>query len=51
MGYKMEDDEELEKLFAKMDRETARKVANQNSPSKRTPVKKTLVKKADTKKK
>ena len=51
MGYKMKDDEELEKLFAGMDRETARKVANQNSPSKRESVKKATAKKASTKKK
>lgn len=46
-----EDDEELEKLFEGMSRETARKIANQNSPSKRTPIKKPKVKKTDTKKK
>ena len=51
MGTKMKDDEQLEKMFAKMDRETARKIANQNSPTKREPIKKTTVKKADTKKK
>ena len=51
MGYKMEDDEELEKLFAKMDRETARKIANQNSPTKREPIKKASVKKTVAKKK
>ena len=56
MGYKMADDEELEKLFEGMDRETARKVNNQGCPTKRvplkkTPAKKTAVKKADTKKK
>lgn len=51
MGTKMKDDEQLEKLFAKMDRETAKKIANQNSPTKREPTKKTTVKKADTKKK
>ena len=51
MGYKMQDDEELEKLFAKMDRETARKVNNQGCPTKREPNKKKPVKKADTKKK
>ena len=56
MGYKMADDEELEKLFAGMDRETAKKVNNQGCPTKRatikkTPAKKTTVKKADTKKK
>lgn len=46
-----EDDEELEKLFEGMSRETARKIANQNSPSKRTPIKKPKIKKTDTKKK
>ena len=51
MGTKMKDDEELEKLFAKMDRETARKVANQGCPTKRASVKKAPAKKADTKKK
>lgn len=49
MGTKLKDDEALEKLFAGMDRETARKVANQGSPKKRATVKKTTVKK-DTKK-
>lgn len=48
---KMKDDEQLEKLFAKMDRETARKIANQNSPTKRVPIKKASVKKTGTKKK
>lgn len=48
---KMKDDEQLEAKFAKMDRETARKIANQNSPTKREPIKKTTVKKANTKKK
>lgn len=54
MGYKMKDDEELEKLFAQMDRETVKMVVNQNSPSKREPNKRTkakTVKKTDTKKK
>ena len=51
MGYKMKDDEELEKLFAGMDRETARKVANQGCPTKRAPVKKAPSKKVVTKKK
>lgn len=50
MGYKMKDDEELEKLFEGMSRETARKVANQGSPTKRVPTKKAPAKKADTKK-
>lgn len=48
---KMKDDEKLEKLFEGMSRETARKVANQGSPTKKTPPKKTTVKKANTKKK
>ena len=48
---KMKDDEQLEKLFEGMSRETAKKVANQGSPTKRTPPKKTAVKKAVTKKK
>ena len=51
MGYKMEDDEELEKLFAKMDRETARKVNNQGCPTKKAPAKKVPAKKVVTKKK
>lgn len=56
MGYKMPDDEELEKLFEGMDRETARKVNNQGCPTKRasvkkTPTKKATAKKTDTKKK
>jgi hypothetical protein len=50
MGYKMKDDEELEKLFAGMSRETARKIANQNSPTKRE-TKKAPAKKATAKKK
>ena len=48
---KMKDDPKLEKLFEGMSRETAKKIANQGSPTKRTPTKKTAVKKADTKKK
>ena len=48
---KMKDDEQLEKLFAGMSRETARKVANQGSPTKKAPIKKVSVKKATTKKK
>lgn len=32
---KMKDDEKLEKLFNGMSRETARKVANQGSPTKK----------------
>lgn len=46
---KMKDDEELEKLFAKMDRETARMVNNQGCPTKRVPKKKATAKKADKK--
>jgi hypothetical protein len=51
---KMKDDEQLEKLFEKMDRETARMVNNQGCPTKRTPIKKATaktVKKVTTKKK
>ena len=48
---KMKDDEELEKLFNGMSRETARKVANQGSPTKRAPAKKAPAKKAVPKKK
>ena len=59
MGYKMKDDEELEKLFEGMSGETARKVNNQGCPTKRATIKKTSTKtvkktpakKADTKKK
>lgn len=46
---KLKDDEALEKLFEGMSRETARKIANQGSPTKRAPAKRT--KKADVKKK
>jgi hypothetical protein len=46
---KMEIDEELEKLFEGMDRETARKVNNQGCPTKRATVKKTPAKKTVTK--
>ena len=49
MGTKMKDDAQLEKLWAGMSRETARKIANQNSPSKRVPTKKPTTKK-ETKK-
>lgn len=45
MGTKLPDDEALEKLFAGMDRETARKVANQGSPTKRVTTKKNTTKK------
>ena len=48
---KMKDDEQLEKLFAGMSRETARKIANQGCPTKRAPAKKAPVKKVVTKKK
>lgn len=52
---KMEIDEELEKLFEGMDRETARKVNNQGCPTKKSPKKKAPAKKtgakASTKKK
>lgn len=51
MGTKLKDDEQLEKLFAGMDRETARKVANQGSPKKRATVKKTTTKKTTETKK
>lgn len=44
MGTKMKDDEELEKLFAKMSPAAAKEVANQNSPSKMKPSKKTATK-------
>ena len=50
MGKKLPDDEKLEKLFEGLDRETARKIDNQHTPTKRT-TKKAPVKKADTKKK
>ena len=50
MGYKMEDDEELEKLFEKMDRETARMIDNQHTPTKRVAKKKAPAKKAPAKK-
>ena len=54
MGTKMTD-EALDRLFEKMDRETARKIDNQHTPTKKTPkkatTKKTTVKKTtDTKK-
>lgn len=47
---KMKDDEQLEKLFEGMSRETAKKIANQGCPSKRGSAKKAPAKKADTKK-
>lgn len=49
MGTKLTD-EKLDKLFEGMDRETARKVANQGCPTKRTSIKKAPAKKTDTKK-
>ena len=45
MGTKMKDDPELEKLFAGMDRETAKKVNNQGCPTKRASTKKAPAKK------
>ena len=48
---KMKDDEQLEKLFEGMSRETAKKIANQGCPTKRESVKKATAKKAVTKKK
>lgn len=48
---KMKDDEALEKLFEKMDRETAKMVNNQGCPTKRVTTKKAPAKKATTKKK
>ena len=55
MGTKMTD-EALDRLFEQMDRETARMIDNQHTPTKKTlakkkTTKKTTVKKADTKKK
>lgn len=50
MGTKLKDDEKLEKLFEGMSRETARKIANQGCPTKRT-TKKAPAKKTNTKKK
>lgn len=44
MGTKMTD-EKIDKLFEGMSKETARKVANQGSPTKKTTVKKTTTKK------
>ena len=44
MGTKMSD-AKLDKLFEGMSNETARKVANQGSPTKRATAKKTTVKK------
>ena len=54
MGEKMTD-EKLDRLFEQMDRETARMIANQHTPTKRTTTKKAPAKKtgakASTKKK
>lgn len=44
MGYKMKDDEELEKLFEQMSKEQVKMVVNQNSPSERTTKKETTLK-------
>lgn len=51
MGYIEKDDEALEKLFAGMSKETARKVNNQGCPTNKKPPKKAPVKKTNTKKK
>lgn len=48
MGTKMTD-EALDKLFEQMDRETARMIANQHTPTKRATTKKTPAKKTGTK--
>ena len=45
MPKTLPDDPELEKLFAGMDRETARKVNNQGCPTKRATTKKAPAKK------
>ena len=45
---KMQDDEQLEKLFEGMSREAAREIANQNSPKRREPIKKTKKEKLET---
>jgi hypothetical protein len=50
MGTKMKDDAQLEKLFEGMSNETAVKIANQGSPTKRATVKKTTKKTNGTKK-
>ena len=42
IGRKLPDDEELEKLFEQMDRETAREIANQHTPTKRAKTKKVV---------
>ena len=49
MGTKMTD-EALDKLFEQMDRETARMIDNQHTPTKKTTVKKKTTKKAPAKK-
>ena len=48
---KLPDDPELEKLFAGMSREIARKVNNQGCPTKRVSTKRASTKKAPTKRK
>lgn len=50
MGTKMSD-EALDKLFEQMDRNTARIIANQHTPTKKTTVKKSTVKKTKETKK
>ena len=47
---KMKDDEQLEKLFEGMSKETARKVNNQGCPTKKAPAKKASANKAPAKK-
>jgi hypothetical protein len=51
MGTVMKDDEQLEKLFAKMSKQAVKEMANQNSPSKREPAKKATAKKTSGTKK
>lgn len=50
MGTKMSD-EALDKLFEQMDRNTAKMIANQHTPTKKATPKKTTVKKANGTKK
>ena len=50
MGTKMSD-EALDKMFEQMDRNTAKMIANQHTPTKRATAKKAPSKKAVTKKK
>lgn len=47
----MKDDEELEKLFAKMSKQAVKEMVNQNSPKKRVTAKKTTAKKTNGTKK